>query len=351
MTVQVLRSPSAVQDVVDPWVALADVAGARHSMQPYWCLPWWTHMREGDLHVAVVESGGGLAALAPLYVRRRLGIDTLRFLGSAVLGVSEILVAPGQEDAGDELWDYLLSRPRTILDLWQHRLGGPGFEALRRAERHPWQARLGPASPFVAVAGSWDEYWAGRRGKFRRELVRTERLAERERMPVRVEMAAQMDDVEQRLPDVTRVFDVATRVVPRLNFMTGAFRPFTLDMFRAAAERDRLALFVLYLGDTPAATAFTLRSGAVIGGGGLRFDHDLGRFSPGQLMLRHVFESVFGSDCTEFDFGPRDALYKRQWSTGVYDTVEISAFSSTAVHAVHVGKSALHRAQAELDKG
>lgn len=350
MTVRVLRSLSQVRDVAEPWAALADAAGARHSMQPYWCLPWWSHVGDGELFVAVVESGGRIGALAPLYRRRRLGVDTLRFLGSAILGVGEVLVSPGQETAGDELWDFLLARPRTVLDLRQHRLGGPGFEALRRAEGHAWRAQLGPASPYVAITGSWDQYWAGRRGKFRRELERTERLAERENMPVRVEVALDMGDIDKRLPDATRVFDVATRAVPRLNLFAGDYRSFTLDMFRSAAEMSRLALFVLYLGDTPAATAFTLRSGETTGGGGLRFDHGLGRFSPGQLLLRHLFELTFLGECTEFDFGPRDAFYKRQWNTGVYDTVEISAYSSTTVHALQLGKSAVSRAQAEMIK-
>ncbi len=348
MTVQVLRSLPEVREVTEPWAALADAAGARHSMQPFWCLPWWSHIGKGELYVAVVESGGGLAALAPFYRRRRMGVDTLRFLGSNILGVGEVLVAPGQEAAGDELWDFLLTRPHSALDLCQHRLGGPGSDALRRTEGHRWRAELGPASPFVTVAGSWDDYWSGRRGKFRRELLRTEKLAERENMPVRVEVASEMGDIDKRLPDATRIFDVATRAQPRLNLLAGTFRSFTLDMFKRAAQEERLALFVLYLGDTPAATAFMLRSGETIGGGGLRFDHALGRFSPGQLMLRHVLTWVFASGCTEFDFGPRDAFYKRQWSTGTYDTVEVSAFSSGPVRALQLGKEALQRAQTKL---
>jgi CelD/BcsL family acetyltransferase involved in cellulose biosynthesis len=350
MTVRVLRSLPQVREVIEPWTALADAAGARHNMQPFWCVPWWSNVGSGELYVAVVEAGGGLAALAPFYRRRRLGVDTLRFLGSSILGVGEVLVAPGQEAAGDELWDYLLTRPRTTLDLIQHRLGGPGSDALRRAEGHPWHAQLGPASPFVTVAGSWDDYWAGRRGKFRRELQRTEKLAERENMTARVEMAVEMGDIDKRLPDATRVFDVATRAQPRLNLLAGNYRSFTLDMFRRAAEEERVALFVLYLGDTPAATAFMLRSGQTIGGGGLRFDHALGRFSPGQLMLRHVMQWVFASGSTEFDFGPRDALYKRQWSTGTYDTVEISAFSSGPVRALQLGKVALQSVRARIGK-
>jgi CelD/BcsL family acetyltransferase involved in cellulose biosynthesis len=92
MTVQVLRSLSEARAITEPWVALADAAGARHNMQPYWCLPWWSYKGDGELYVVVVTSGDDLVALAPLYKTQRLGIDTLRFLGSHILGVGEVMV-------------------------------------------------------------------------------------------------------------------------------------------------------------------------------------------------------------------------------------------------------------------
>lgn len=346
MTVRVLRSDSELRDVVEPWTALADAAGARHNMQPFWCLPWWSHIESGELHVVVVESGGQLTALAPLYRKRRAGVDTLRFIGTQILGVSEVLVSPDHASAGDELWEYLLGLPRCVLDLRQQRLGSPGIDALRRNESSPWRAELGPASPGVAISGSWDDYWQGRRTKFKSDLQRRERLAERENMAVRVEVAHEMSDVEKRLHDVTQIYDEAERAQPMLHFFAGAYRPFILDMFRRAAALERLALFVLYLGDTPAATMFTINNGVTMGSGGNRFDHAFGRLSPGLLLWRHVLELAFSTSCTEFDLGPRDSVYKREWSTQAFDTVDVSACSSNAVRALQLGKTVLRRIQA-----
>jgi len=350
MTVQVLRSVAELRDVIEPWTALADASGSRHNMQPFWCVPWWSHVGSGDLHVAIVESGGQLAALAPLYRRRRAGVDTLRFLGTEILGVSEVLVDPDRGEAGDELWDFLLDRPRCVLELRQHRLGSHGFDALRRTVGHSWRAELGPASPTVDIAGSWDDYWGSRRGKFRGDLQRRERLAERDGMAVRVEVALDTSEVETLLPDVTHVFDQAERQQPMLHFFAGAYRPFTIEMLRHAAQRSRLALFVLYLGNCPVATMWTLHNGTTMGAGGCRFDDSFARFSPGQLLWRYAFEFAFSSGCTEFDLGPRDSFYKRRWSTRTYETVEIWAFSSDATHALQMGKSVLRRFQAGTEK-
>ncbi|MGA2521081.1 MAG: GNAT family N-acetyltransferase [Acidimicrobiales bacterium] len=341
MSVRVLRTLSEVDEVTESWAALADASASRHYVQPYWALSWWKHLGNGELHVAVAESKGQLLALAPLYRSRRLGVDTLRFLGSDMLGVSEVLVAAGEEQAGRELWTNLLDEPRTMLDLHQYRLAGPGIDALRHVGDRAWRAELGPAGPFVTIDGSWDDYWQSRRRSFRRELDRMDRLAEREGMPYRIEVAFDRDDVDKRLPDVTEVFDIAERARPRTHFFAGAYRPFTVDILHRAAELSRLALFVLYLGDRPVATSFTFRSNNLISGGGLRFDPSFSRFTPGQVLFRHVLGHAFSSGCTEFDFGPRDAPYKREWSTGAYDTLEVSAFSSPSVRALHLAKSAL----------
>jgi CelD/BcsL family acetyltransferase involved in cellulose biosynthesis len=341
MTVQVLRSPSELGDLPEQWAALADAAGARHYAQPFWSLSWWRHFGSGELYVAAVECGGRLTALAPLYRRRHFGVDTLRFLSSDILGVSEILVAPGCGAAGDELWDFLLHRPRCLLDLRHHRFAGGGMEALRRAENHTWRAQLGPASPFVHIPGSWDDYWQSRREKFRSELERRRRRAEREQLPARVEVAVQPGDVDKRLADMTAVFDVAERAQPKLHFLAGAYRPFTIDMLERAAEQSRLALFVLYLGDRPAATSWTFRCGTRISGGGSRFDPDFRRFSPGHLLWHAKLKHAFSSGCTEVDLGPGDMPYKREWSTGSYDTLDVTAFSSRAAHAFRIGETAL----------
>lgn len=339
MAVQVVSSPSELNELQELWGALADAAGARHYVQPLWALAWWRHMGRGEPYVAIVESGGRLEALAPLYRERRFGVDTLRFLGSDLLGVSEVLVSPEREEAGVELWSFLLSQSRCLLELRHHRFAGRGIESLRRAENHAWRAQLGPLSPSVTFPGSWDDYWRSREARFRQGLERRRRLAEKEQLTVRVDIATRLEELHKILPDVTVVFDAAERAQPKLHFLEGIYRPFTIEMLERAAELSRLAVFVLYLGDRPAATSWTFRSERLISGGGSRFDPEFGRFAPGQLLWRSILEYAVTTGCTELDFGPGDEPYKREWSNGFYDTIDVTAFSSRATHVVHEARS------------
>jgi len=337
MTVQVLRSLPAVADINDAWATLADDCGALHFSQPFWCLAWWRHLGSGELHVAFIESDGKIVALAPLFRRRRLGVDTLRLLGSDLIGIGEVLVAPGHESAGEELWGSLLDEPRCVLELRNHRLGGTAVEALRRMATHGdhlWKAELGPSCPTIAVSGSWDDYFQSRGKQLRYELRRAHRRAEQEDCVLTVKRATVWGDVEKLLPDVTAVFDAAERAKTKIHFFVGANRAFMTEMFRYATDESRFALFVVYLDHRPIATAFTLRSGATMYGGGLRFDPEFGRFSPGHLVCEARFEYAFEDGATLFDMGPGHFPYKLQWSTGAYDTVKISAASSPLVHAV-----------------
>ena len=334
MPVQVLRSLPAVTDISPAWSELARECGALHFSEPFWCTAWWRHLGNGELHVAYVEADGQIVALAPLFRRRRMGVDTLRLLGSDIIGVGEVLVAPGHFAAGEELWRSLFREPRSVLELRNHRLGGNAVETLRRMGNDGWTGEIGPSCPTVTVAGSWDDYFASRGKQLRYELRRADRRAEQENAALRVEHATSWGGIEQLLPDVTAVFDAAEQAKTKMHFFAGAARDFTLDMFRHATEQARFALFVVYLDERPIATAFAMRCGTTMYGGGLRFDPDFGRFSPGHVVVRARFEYTFGSGATLFDTGPGYFPYKLQWSTGTYDTVKITAASSPAVKAM-----------------
>ena len=248
---------------------------------------------------------------------------------------------PARRRRAKKLWDFLLKRPRFALDLRHHRLASTGFHALRRLDTRSWNAALGPASPHLLMADGWDDFWRGRRTKFRKELERTERVAEREGIPVSVEMATDAEGIERLVPDVTAVFERGPAVTHPDGHALGdlpALHPRGLSRRRRATAPG--AVRPVHRRQARR-HAVILRAQAIMGGGGLRFDPAYGRFSPGQLLFRHVLEWAFSSGCDEFDFGPKDAPYKREWSTGAYDTVDIRSFSSQSIHAMHRAKAAV----------
>lgn len=334
MTVRVVRKPDDAEELVVQWSDLADQTGGRHYTHPFWCLAWWNHLGRGELHIVVVESAGALLGLAPLYRQRLAGVDRYRFIGANLGPVSEVLVAPGHEAAGRELWSALLDERRSVLDLHGYRHGGLGLTALRRSEGRSWSAELSSACPTIAVKGTLGEYMEARPSSLRRKLRRADHRREQEGASVEVSVFTDIDDVTRRVADVTAVFDRAEAAHPRLHFLSGAYRGFTVDMLRAAASQSRLAMLVLYINDCPVASAFALRSGTTWSYSGPRFDPAAGEFSPGHLVMRALVGHAFAAGATEVDLLTGDLPYKREWSDGAYDVATIYAASSPGLQAL-----------------
>jgi CelD/BcsL family acetyltransferase involved in cellulose biosynthesis len=274
--------------------------------------------------------------MAPLY-RTRLpgGVEMLRFLGTGLGPVSELLVTPGRFDAADLLWTELLCGPPRVLDLRAYRPDGAAFAALRGSTDRDWSANLASACPTVLVEGSYADYLGARPSALRRKLRRAERFAREAGDALEVRVIETSDGVERHLDDVTTVFDAAERANPRLHFFAGRYRPFTTAMLDEAACASRLALFVLYVASKPAATALIFRSGRTLCYSGPRFDPDYRSLSPGHLVLSAIVKHAFERGISEVDLLMGDTPYKREWSTDSYDTFDVTVASSSWIYKLH----------------
>jgi CelD/BcsL family acetyltransferase involved in cellulose biosynthesis len=333
VTVHVASTQEEVSRLTDRWSALADAAGSRHYAQPFWCMPWWRHRGRGELHVAFVENDEQLVALAPLYSQRILGVEVLRFLGSEFSQVSEVLVADGHHESGAELWRSLFSRKRCVLDLRGFRQGSQGLTVLReQMERGPWSARLDTACPVVATLGSWETYLGNRKQALGRKLRRAERFIERDHLSMRVDVVRDRQTLAERWDDIVSVFNAAERAHPRLNFFAEPYVGFTSEMLEECADQSRLGLYLLYLDDRPVATALMYRSGTTLCYSGPRFDPDHAQYSLGHLVLRSIIKDAFEGEISEVDLLWGDTPYKREWSTGSYEALAVSAAHSRRLH-------------------
>lgn len=328
MTVEVASGLGEALSIVPGWSALADAVGARHYAQPFWCLPWWRHRGSGELHVAYVEDQEQPVALAPLYRRRVMGVDVLRFLGSEFSQVSEVLVAEGHEDAGRELWESLLALPRSVLDLTGFRHRSLGLSVGQGLERPGWTARLESSCPTVALTGPWEDYLQSRGKPLLRKLRRADQFLERDRLEAKVVVARDHREVAAVRQDVAAVFDAAEREWPRLHFFSEPYVGFMSEVLDRAAEESRLALYLLCLGGRPAATAVMFRSGTMLGYSGPRYDPAFRSYSPGHLVLRAVIEDACRQGLQEVDLLRGDAAYKREWATSSYETVAVTGSTS-----------------------
>lgn len=328
--VEVLTDVEALEQRRSAWDDLAQACGALPFAFPFWSLAWWRHFGRGTLHVITAESDGSLVGLAPFHRRERAGFSVLRFLGTGIGTVNELLVAPGQDEAAEAIWSEAL-KGRNLADLVEYRDGGGGMAALRHRPAGTWSASIRDICPVVRVRGTtFDDFMRSRGSRLRRSLSRADRFAEEEGTPVRAEVVTRVDELERALPTLSAIYDVAEAANPRAHFLRGPLEPFTRAVLRAAAEEERLAIFIVHFGDRPVACATTMLGGGPLSYSAPRFDPEFRKYSPGHLVLREIVRHAASLD-RDVDLLLGDFEYKWQWTDDSYDTLTVRAAATPAI--------------------
>ena len=323
-TVEILDDAAAVHALSAEWHALAVSCAARHSMFPFWCLPWWQHLGHGQLLVVTVRAGRELVGLAPLHVRRRGPVRVARFLGHGLGPVGELLIAPGHPEVAAQLWDAVLTVPGVYLELTNFAETGGGLEHLvSRGDRN---LHIAPSDtcPFVVVDGSFDTYFEGRSGELHRILRRSGRALERRGSTFTVDVVRDEQGVNEVLPAVTGVFDAAEEHQPRLHLLAPPYADFTRKLLRAAAAADALQLFVGRIDDEVVAFALTLGCGPSIAMWLNRFHPSASDVGPGHLVFKEMVRYGFEHGLEEVDFMLGDFRYKWLWCSDAARTVTVT---------------------------
>ncbi len=327
MRLRVLTSPDELTALRPGWDELAEVSRASPFASWLWCSTWWRHLGEGRLHVVVCEESGAPVALAPLHDRQRLALRVTRFLGHGLGTVSELVVAPGHDEAGVRIFDHLLSSPNRFLELVEYRAPASGLlgPALAGA---PSDVEVRDRCPVIRLEGTLDDYLAARPKSLRRALrVAGQHLAEKGAQH-RTEVVTTPERLQAVLPEVRAVYDLAERSAPRQHFLAGSLAEFTSELLGAAAEQGRLRLFLSRVDGQPVSfdMAFATDGRLSIWVG--RFDPAFAQLSPGHLSQLAIVERAFQEGLDEVDLLLGDHPYKRRWSTGNYETLEVHAARS-----------------------
>jgi CelD/BcsL family acetyltransferase involved in cellulose biosynthesis len=185
ISARTISNPDDIVSIEGEWDRLA-VESRRPFCAPAWMMAWWTHAAPSDalLRVVVVEDGASIIGIAPLFAQRPRGaVVRYRFLSSPISKYLEPLAVTGRERDVAEALAGVFSRlhPRPDLLVFE---GVPVQSRWPSLLREHWPARVTPwernayitASPLIGLADStFDEWWATRSGRWRKDLTRQRR--------------------------------------------------------------------------------------------------------------------------------------------------------------------------------
>ena len=304
---ELLDEPAAMEAIEAGWDALAVRAGAPFGA-PAWALGWWRHLapRGSRLAVVAVRAGEEPIGIAPFYAVRRLGLTELRLLGGGLSSRLGVLAAPGREDEVAAGVARVLAERGVNIVRWEGIDAAAAWdERLRQAwpgQRQPRrQAAERRSAPVIRLEQeSYEDWLAGKGGKYRREVLRRRRKLEEAGAQTRAATLATLD----------RDLDAFGRLhFGRWEDRGGSSVPPEAIQMLAEAGRSLLpeGRFRLWLIDGPGGEAISARiliaAGGTVAAWNKGFDPSWGKFGPGVLSAQTAIEEAFQRGDSLFDLG------------------------------------------------
>lgn len=326
--IEVIRSEERWANLAEPWNKLlanciTDVPFLRHEFLS----SWWQHRGGGEwgfadrpaeeLYIlAGREPAGELIGALPLFLsKNHAGKPSLVLLGSLEISdFLDVLVLPEYAGAFFESALAHLTGPDSpewaTLELYNILEDSPSLEGLAGiADRYglSWvQEKLQPA-PFIALPGDFEAYLEMLDGRYRRELVRKMRNAQRYFIPVQVERVEQLDDLAPAMED----FFAMMRLEPeKARFLTAPMEAQMHALVRAAAEQGWLDLRFLLVGRERAAGYLNFIHGNRVWVYNSARTDKFSSLSPGIALIGLLVQEAIEEGYQAFDLMRGDEDYK-----------------------------------------
>lgn len=292
-----------------------------------WISAWWDNFQHsGTPYILTVHDGSSITAIAPLMLDhgKMYGypIRRLHGMGNVYSERFELLLGDRPHEAAQALCAYLKAHAGSwdVLELRQVPAGSPTLSRLAEvAEREGCFVGRWPSteSPFVAVGGSWDHYYKGRkkvhRADMRKRMANLEQHGE-----IRMEVVHSDEHFDKDFADALRLESSAWKGAQGTAIESAVeSKAFYRAVLTMAAHNKWLRLYFLTVGGKRIAVRialllhnklYMLKSG---------YDPQYAPFSPSHLLCDKMLREAWDMQYTEADFLGNAERWKLSWSNGV----------------------------------
>ena len=324
-SIQVVSDYSAFLDLEAEWNDAVDRAGVtdpflRHS----WVRTWWDCFAgERQLHIIVVRRSGRILAIAPLMR------ETAQMYGLPIRKIDVIhndhtpridfIITERPDEAYRAIWDAL----NTTNDRWdllqlsripRESATGDAMRRLAEGDRCATGLWQGDVSPYLTLAGTWDDYHAGLSAKFRSNL--------RNRLARLAKLGAPALEVLEDEAAIAGARDEALRLEAsgwKLESGTSirsdpAVERFYSLLAERATREGWLRLMFLTAGGRRIATSYGSRFGNRLFLFKTGYDPEFAACSPFKLLTYLAIQGAYAEGLDEVDFLGDAEPWKLEWT-------------------------------------
>ena len=331
------------------WEEAAEAMGATPFAHPAWVLPWWQAFGSGPLVAAVLRRDGDVVGLLPLVetgrrCRAPANTETPLFEPVAV-----------DADAAADLARALLTRFSRRLVLGPLDPMSPVAQGLLAgATGAGWLhvRRTVLCSPYLVVAGRWEDHEARLPAGRRQNLRRRRRRLEEVLGPVVLEVSDGSEHLERDLDDGLRLEAsgwkdrAGTAILARPR----AAR-FYQRLAREAADQGWLRLAFLRSGHRRLAFDYSLEHRGVHYLLKTGFDPEFRQFGPGMMLRADMVRRAHEDGLRSYELLGNDDPWKQDWSSGVRERVSLQLIPKGATGRLVWGVEAVGRPLARYVRG
>lgn len=304
-----------------------------------WAMTLWrNHLEKQDQRVRVLETGGEISGILPLYEFRK-----------KVHGLNCRLIAPLTElysgrcglvlrDQRAEQFDSLLgtlSVDRKDWDALQFSLLNNStlhgeFLAWQHHSRFPSEEIGKQTSPYIVLQDSWSQHFASLPKKVRSTIRNgVKRMRERGQLQYR----------EVRVNADAELFADAIREIERDSWKEAAGTSLTAnrlqerfhtEFLRSAVQNGWLCGQLLLLDGEPVAYIYGLLYNGIFSDLKESYKSSYREMSPGHVLKEFAFESLYARHVRLYDFMGACEEYKMKWTDKTYSRSTYLLFNRTA---------------------
>ena len=304
-----------------------------------WMRTWWdTFGGSARLHIIVVRDATGIMAIAPLMreTTRMYGVPVtrVRLIQNDHTPRVDVIVAGRPDESYQAIWDGLRSGGESwdVLQLSQLLRTSPTMETVTRfaaADNLATGTWRSSDSPYLELAGSWDEYFASLSAKFRsnvrNRLSRLTKLGEPS-----LEVLRDRAAIEGGYADALRLEASGWKQQAGTSICSDpVVQRFYTSLTERATERGWLELLFLKVGDRRVATSY----GSTYDGRLFLFktgyDPEYAACSPFKLLTYFAIQHAYARGLREVDFLGDSEPWKLEWTTTARSHDWLFVFSDT----------------------
>ncbi len=315
LDVVAITNASDWQELAQEWTALIERCPCATPFQrPEWLLPWWRWFGSGEMAALAFYAEGRLVGHLPIFIHWWEGCRRVTLIGNGITDNLGLTAEPEYSAECARLAFQWLWRHRGRWDLcdWQDL---PADSPLLAAQFGGLEATVAPHLNGTAapIGADFERYVKA----LPHGLCRTIRLAAR-----RLERAGELrfqtlraDHDASALRALFRLHEERWRDKggPGSMMSSNSTQSFLFDVTQAFSARGMLRMYIMRFRGEPAAMIYGILDGSRLYGYITGMDPELGRYSPGSLLLHYAIRDAIADGARTWDFLRGQESYKFQW--------------------------------------